>query len=250
MVQPLDIPVTPSFSIVGRFETVDALGFSADDLVYDPSTDLLLACASGDQEDSSFASGIFKVTLDGKLKGHITFESINGEKEGLGYGIALATIGPKQGHFFLTNLGKQASKILELDEAWDLLDFLSVASTYSDAYPGDGIAYNPVRDRVIVSDEIHRELFEIKPGGGQTPFLSGVLVEGIVFVERTGTYFAVNVEGKLLEISADGAVLQQIDLLPSGLQRLVGIASAGDRLFIADELNNMDGWIYIMEFVA
>jgi hypothetical protein len=231
------------------FETVNSLGFSPDDVVYDPGSNHLFISAAG--AGLPFDNGIFETTVDGGLVRHIRLEDLSPGSPftgALGFSITLATNGPKAGHFFMVETLGQTGVVHEFDADWKWVDAFPVKSSYEDAHPGDGIAYNPTSMDLLVAEEVHGDLIEVTTGGVPVRSLPDVQVQGITFSQSTGTYFGVNTNDELREISTDGKVLQVIDLTPYGITRPVGVATDGTHLFVADEGDsaNTGGHIYVI----
>lgn len=238
--------VSTELRLLYRFETLESLGFSPDGITYSPPRAHLFISSA--PAPTANETGIFEVTLDGELVDHIKVEDL-----GTGYGlfsVTRATSGPDVNHFFLSEVTWTPTTLVhEYDSNWNWLATFMVTSPNADARPGDGIAFNHITGNLVVCEEVNSELFEVTTTGELVASYSGIPSQGITFNIPTGTYFGVDVAGRLREISVTGEILREYDLTTYGIGQPVGIASGQGKLFVADEVDglNSGGYVYVFD---
>ena len=231
-----------SLTPLGSFDTYNdpGLGFSPDDVTYSPVDGHLFISAAGAEP------AVFETTLAGELVAK--YAGLPGGFGSLGYSLTQATTGPAEEHFFMASYTDKAEvSVLEFDAGWSLVGhFLFMGAC--DPGPGDGIAYNPVSETLLISDMRYgdcapgSQIFEVTMQGEPVGSFSAWPCEdvaGIAFNPPTQTYLAVCFgQNTLQEFSMDGEPLRSWDLGAYGVSQPVGIAAGEGKVFIADEI----GW--------
>ena len=226
---PLSLPAQAELELLYSFETLESLGFTPDDVAFNPARGTLFIASAADSVVHPSTQGVYEVTQDGVLLQHIaTPPGVL-----LGFSITRATSGPKVGHYFMAEFnGLPSVRIFEFDR-----DFVPVNefSATGVASPGDGIAFNHVTRALMLVDGGSGDMIELTTSGDPIRTISTGHVAGLTFNQPTGTYLGVNSGGAMTEFSPDGEVLRHIDLTVYGVKNSVGIASGQGKIFIADE---------------
>jgi hypothetical protein len=229
---------------LGRFETLEALGFSPDDATFSPEHGgRLFLSATADAEQGT--QKVFEVTLSGKLIRSFDLPVV---VPILGYSIARVSSGPKVGHFFLIQYSGGAQvQVWEFDQAFNKVNQFQVDG---EGNPGDAIAYNRRTGTLMITDPSPSggKLIEVTTNGKElTSFPAPGGVNGMTFNETTGTYFGV-MGGSMVEFSTSEIIINSYDLSGFGVTMAVGIAYGQGMFFIADEGRENDiGYIYIVQ---
>jgi len=216
--------------LVGSFETLDRLGFSPDDVVYWPDNDHLFISSAG-----ANMGGLYEVTLDGQLVGSYSFPQVPYLTGVLGFSVAKVTTGPRRGHFFLVEWNATTNvNVYEFDSNFNYVRYFPLIDTTP---PGDSIAYNPFTNTLIVGHGGWVDFLEVSLDGEFIQrFQPTSHTDGLTFCSITGTYFGVHhMSLTLNEYTMNGTLVRTFDLSAFGVKNPVGIASARDLLFVADE---------------
>jgi hypothetical protein len=243
---PLNLPALQNeLELLGSFETLQSLGFTPDDVTFNPARGTLFISSAADSVVHPSTQGVYEVTQDGALLQHITTPA----GALLGFSIARATSGPQVGHYFMAEFnGAPSVRIFEFDR-----DFVPMGEFIATgvASPGDGLAFNHLTRTLMLVDGGLSHLVELTTAGDPIRVIPtpGGHVVGLTFNQPTGTYLGVDSGGIMREFSADGDQLRVFDLTAYGVTNSVGIASGQGKLFIADEDDppNTGGAIYIFK---
>ena len=227
---------------LGGFETLHSLGFTPDDVAYNPQGGRLLVTASADSGVG--ARGVFEVAQDGRLVDAFTLPEPSATVGLLGFSITRVSAGPRVGNYFMADFnGLPTVTVFEFDPTFTIVNRFPLTGSAS---PGDAIAFNHLTQHLLVPDGGTNEMIEITTSGELVRRSNrNVHANGIAFNQSTGTYFIVS--GGLAEMSTDGEQLRTFDLTPFGIRGAVGVAYGQGKLFIADEGEpaNSSGAIYI-----
>jgi hypothetical protein len=243
---PSNLPaVQIDLELLGSFETLQSLGFTPDDVVFNPAGGTLFISSAADSVVPASTQGVYEVTQDGLLVQRLS------TPPGvlLGFSITRATSGPGVGNFFMAEFnGSPAVRIFQFDRDFAPVNEFTVSGVAS---PGDGLAFNHITRTLMLADPGLSHLIEVTTSGEllRTIPTPGGAVAGLTFNLPTGTYFGVNSGGTMTEFSVDGVVLRQFDLTAYGVKNSVGIASGQGKLFIADEDDppNTGGTIHVFK---
>jgi hypothetical protein len=242
---PLNLPaLQPDLELLGSFETLESLGFTPDDVVFNPARGTLLISSAADSVVPPSTQGVYEVTQDGALLQHIaTPPGVL-----LGFSITRATSGPQVGHYFMAEFnGSPSVSIFEFDRDFVPVNEFLVSGVAS---PGDGLAFNHLTRTLMLVDGGFSHLVEVTTAGDPIRLIPalGSHVVGLTFNQPTGTYLGVDSGGIMREFSTDGDPLRVFDLTVYGIKNSVGIAAGQGKLFIADEDDppNTGGAIYTL----
>jgi hypothetical protein len=224
-------------------------GVSPDGVAYDPKGGHLLVVNGATLE---------VLSLDGEL---LASRSFAAQAPYVGCDIVRVTNGPQAGHFLVTGFSDTGNpiegdieaelEILELDRNLEPVGVMHVTVPYG-GDPGDGVAYNPFRRSLLITDQWANALHEVTVDGvfvRTIPYTFCCAHAGIAYNPSTGTYWGVNHGGASLdELDGAGNLLRTFDLTPFGVQQPVGIGFGQGKMFIADELappdTNTGGFIH------
>jgi len=232
--------------LLGVFETLQTLGFSPDGVTLGRAAHLFISSAPAPVPNEL---GVFEVTLQGDLVRHVQLP-VPPSGNTLGYSIARATSGPAVGNFFLATFSASPNvQVFEFDSELNLVDTFDFQGP---AWPGDGLAFNHHTKNLAVIDFVTGDVVEVTTSGDIVRSISTPMSypAGITYNRPTKTYFAVEVSARtLVELSpTTGEVIRVFDLSPYGVKQPVGIASGQGKLFIADELDELNSGGMIWAF--
>ena len=245
-------PEDDTLTLIGKFETCEALGFSPDGVTYWPGISRLFISSAGTDYCVAPPGSVFEVTLEGVLLNHIVITTPVHEGEPYGYSITRASNGPKEGHFFLATCPYTTTiHVVEYDALWNYVGEFEFTGYL---IPGDGIAYNHSTKNLAICEANHG-VFEVTTSGEFVNFIPlPYNVNGITFNNKTKTYFGVQTfpqdEPKLLhEFDSTGRIIRTFNLSEFGILQPVGIGSGDGKIFIGDELDpdNTGGEIWIFK---
>ena len=240
---PLNLPAQAELELLDSFETLESLGFTPDDVAFNPARGTLFVSSAADSVVPPSSQGVYEVTQDGVLLQHIATPP----DVLLGFSITRATSGPQVGHYFMTEFnGAPSMRIFEFDRDFAPVNEFSVTGV---AAPGDSIAFNHVTRTLMLVDGGSGHMVEVTTSGDPIRVIPAGHVAGLTFNQPTGTYLGVNSGGAMTEFSVDGEVIRHIDLTVYGVKNSVGIASGQGKIFIADEDDppNTGGAIHIFK---